>query len=71
MKKENFVFGKMNYIFMIAGLLIIALGFLIMTMETAEYGFGSLGLTVGPVTIFIGIATEFVAIFYKPKSKGE
>lgn len=73
MKEEpqKLVFSKINYIILIVGIIIIALGFIFMSMETAEYGFGSMGLTVGPLTILLGIGIEFVAIFYKSKDSSQ
>lgn len=53
---------------MIAGIVLLMLGFLIMTMETAQYGFGPYGLTIGPVLLLIGFIVEIFAILYRPKS---
>lgn len=64
---SKLVFTKMNYIIMLAGIAVLVLGFVVMGMETAEYGQGPLGMTVGPIIIFLGFAIEFVAILYKPK----
>ena len=61
------VFDKANYLIMIVGLVIIAVGLFTMTMDKEDYGFGALGLTVGPVLLMIGFIVEFVAIFYKKK----
>ena len=52
---------------MLAGIGIILLGFVIVSMESNEYGFGVLGLTVGPIIIFLGFMVQFIAILYKPK----
>lgn len=65
-KNPKLLFEKQNYMIMIAGVVVIALGFVIMTLETAEYGFGSLGLTIGPLTVLVGFVIEFVAILKKP-----
>jgi len=70
-EKRKLAFSKVNYIIMIAGVLILAAGLIIMTMDTAPYGFGFLGLTLGPIVVMIGFIVQFVAIFYKPKSKTE
>ncbi len=63
----RFAFSKINYIIMLAGIAILALGYIVMSMETAEYGFGTLGLTVGPILLMLGFVVEFFAIFYKQK----
>jgi hypothetical protein len=62
-----FAFEKINYIMMIAGVLIIALGFTIIAMEDGKHGFGFLGLTLGPIVTFAGFMFEIVAILYKKK----
>ncbi len=66
--KKNLAFSKINYLIMIAGVLLLAIGFYIMTLDTEPYGFGFLGLTLGPIVVLLGFATEFVAILYKPKN---
>jgi hypothetical protein len=66
-EENGMVFEKINYQLMIAGVAVIVLGFIIMMMETGEYGIGFLGLTLGPVVVLLGFALEFVAILYKRK----
>ncbi len=53
---------------MIAGVLVLGLGLFVMTLDDEPYGFGTLGLTVGPIIVMLGFAIEFVAILYKPKA---
>lgn len=65
--ENKLTFSKINYILLLAGIAVLALGFLIMTLETAEHGYGILGLTVGPIVLMLGFAIEFAAILYKPK----
>ena len=67
-EKRKLAFERANYIIMIIGLIILAIGFIIMTLDTEPYGFGFLGLTLGPIVVMLGFITQFVAIFYKPKS---
>lgn len=59
----------MNYILMIAGIVILMSGLFIMTLDKEDYGFGTLGITVGPVIVLVGVLVEFFAIFYKSKKK--
>jgi len=66
-QKQGLVFGRVNYLIMLLGIGLLALGFITMTLETAEYGFGNLGLNVGPALLFLGFMVEFAAIFYKSK----
>jgi len=56
---------------MIVGLVVLILGFILMTMDTEPYGFGFMGLTLGPIVVMLGFLTQFVAIFYKSKSKSD
>ncbi len=67
--KSKLAFGKKNYILMIIGILTISLGFLIMTLDKTDYGFGVLGITLGPVIVMAGFIIEFFAIFIKDKNK--
>jgi hypothetical protein len=68
---KNLLFTKGNYTIMLVGVALILIGFITMTMETAEYGFGSLGLTIGPSFILAGFLVEIYAILYKEKPKAE
>ena len=54
---------------MIVGMVVLALGFLIMSSDSEPYGFGFLGLTLGPIVLMTGFLIQFVAIFYKPKKE--
>ncbi|UBM59315.1 DUF3098 domain-containing protein [Marinilongibacter aquaticus] len=58
-------FGKSNFKFMLIGLAAIVLGFLIMTMDGQEFGFGFLGITLGPIVVFAGFMIELYAILKK------
>jgi hypothetical protein len=69
MNKNKLVFEKINYVLMLAGLSTLIVGLVIMTRDTDEYGFGSLGITVGPIVVVLGFVIQFFAILYKPKSK--
>ncbi|MCS7005764.1 MAG: DUF3098 domain-containing protein [Cytophagales bacterium] len=66
MKNNNLPFGKKNYRIMLLGIGVIVLGFLLMTLDNKEFGFGVLGLTVAPIVVLIGFAIEFFAILQKP-----
>ena len=64
--RNNLPFSSANYITMLIGLAVILGGFLIMTFDTEEFGFGTLGLTIGPLIVVVGFVIEFWAIFRKP-----
>jgi uncharacterized membrane protein len=65
------VFGKQNYILLIVSVLIIALGYILMLLDNEPFGFGFLGLTLGPIVSFLGFMMVFVALFYKKKKNPE
>lgn len=65
--KEKLAFKKANYILMLAGIGVLFLGFFVMTLDTEDYGFGFLGITLGPIIVMVGFIIEFFAIFYKSK----
>lgn len=62
-------FSRKNYILMIAGLVILTIGFITMTLDSEPHGFGFLGLTLGPVIVVIGFILEIFAILYRPGNK--
>ncbi|MEQ6166436.1 DUF3098 domain-containing protein [Ekhidna sp. MALMAid0563] len=70
-EKRKLAFSKVNYIIMITGVIVLAMGFIIMTMDTEPYGFGFFGLTLGPIVVMLGFIIQFVAIFYKPKTNSD
>lgn len=72
---SNNLFGKENYVWIIAGLVVIALGLILMvggrsddpnTFNPKEvYSFRR--ITLAPLLILAGLALEVFAIFRKPK----
>ena len=58
-------FGKSNFTFMLIGLAVIVLGYILMTMDKEEFGFGFIGLTLGPIVVFLGFMIELYAILKK------
>lgn len=59
-------FGKKNYQLMIIGVLTLVIGFIIMSLDKQQHGFGFLGLTLGPIVVMAGFVIEIVAILHKP-----
>ncbi len=64
--KEQFPFRSMNYRLMLIGLAVILTGFIIMSLDGEEFGFGFLGLTLGPIVTVAGFVIEFWAVLRKP-----
>lgn len=65
--KNNLAFKKENYYIMIGGICLILMGFIIMSQDKETFGFGFMGLTLGPVIVFLGFIAQFFAILYKKK----
>ena len=71
----NNLFGKENYVWMLAGLAIMALGFFLMAggknsdptkfNDSDVYSFTR--ITLAPILIVLGLVTEIFAIMRKPK----
>ena len=70
------IFSKQNYIWMLAGLALIAIGMFLMAggksenpavFDTKEV-YSTTRITVGPLLILAGLVVEVFAIFRKPKS---
>lgn len=61
-------FGRQNYTLMLIGIGTILAGFFIMSLDKEEFGFGFLGLTLGPIVVMAGFMLEFFAILVRPKS---
>lgn len=62
-------FKKGNYRLMLVGLLILVVGFVIMSLDNAPHGFGFMGLTLGPIVVMAGFIFEIYAILYNPRKQ--
>jgi hypothetical protein len=69
-------FGKMNYLFVIIGLVLIAVGFILMIGGGSnnpdvfnEEMFNFKRITLAPILVLAGFVVEIVAIFWKGKNK--
>jgi len=68
--KSNYggmVFGKINYQLMLASILVVAIGFFLMSGTTDIYSFTK--ITLAPIVVIAGFALGFVAILIKTKRK--
>ncbi|MCM1041490.1 MAG: DUF3098 domain-containing protein [Bacteroides sp.] len=73
-KMFDFAFGRKNYILMIAGIVVLGIGYLLMTgggskdPGTFSYElFNTRRLVIAPLVILAGIIIEIVAIMKKPE----
>ena len=62
--RSEFVFSKKNYQIMVAGLIVIALGFFLMSGTTDIMS--STKIIIAPIIVLLGFALEFYAILVKP-----
>ena len=70
----NFTFGKRNYQLLIAGVVVMALGYILMSGGWSDDPnvfsdaiFNTQRLTIGPILILAGLVIEIFAILHKPK----
>ncbi len=63
---DKLPFGKKNYQWMIIGIIALVIGFIIMSLDQEQHGFGFLGLTLGPVIVMAGFVIEIYAILHRP-----
>lgn len=70
---DKFTFSRINYIYMLAGLALIVIGFLLMTgggsnnpEEFNEAIFSFRRITLAPILILAGYVLEIIAIMKKP-----
>lgn len=66
-KKDQMPFTRENYLLMLGSIILLIIGYFIMSSDKEEFGFGFMGLTLGPVLVFIAFMIPFVAIFYNKK----
>ena len=66
--QPNLAFGRKNYILMLVGIAVLAVGFTLMTMDDEQYGLGFLGITLGPLVVLAGFVVEIFAILAKDKT---
>lgn len=75
-KQSNSMFSKENYIWMLVGAVVIALGMILMSGGTsnsdpakfdADAVYSSRRITIAPLLILAGLVIEIWAIFKKPK----
>lgn len=48
---------------LLLGIGIMLIGFFVMTLDKEEFGFGFLGLTLGPILVIVGIIIPVFSLF--------
>lgn len=74
-KKNEFIFERKNYVFMIIGLVVIAIGFILMSGGGSDDPevfnpdiFSPRRIRLAPMIVIIGFAIEVYAILLNPNS---
>lgn len=74
--KFQFAFGKINYILMVAGIVVLAIGYVLLAGGGSDDPnvfnpamFDNRRLVVSPILIVLGFIVEIVAIMYKDKNR--
>ena len=72
----NFTFGKRNYQLLIVGVILMTIGFILMSGGGSEDPnvfsdaiFNTQRLTIAPILILSGLVIEVFAILHKPKEE--
>lgn len=68
---DKLAFGKANYIGLLLGMLTLGLGYLLMSIDQERYGYGLLGLTIGPLVVLLGFSILFFAIFWSKETSNQ
>lgn len=77
MDKRNYAFDKTNFILLAVGMLVVILGFILMSGAGSDESvfnndiFSVRRIKVAPVVCFIGFISILYAIIRKPADKGE
>lgn len=77
MDKRNYAFDKTNFILLAVGMLVVILGFILMSGAGCDESvfnndiFSVRRIKVAPVVCFIGFISIIYAIIRKPADKGE
>lgn len=75
--QQDFLFDKSNYVLMLAGVILVVIGFLLMsggksedpTKFNTDEIFSARRIVIAPLMILIGFAVEIYAIMKKPAAK--
>lgn len=75
MDKKNLALGRMNFILIAVGMVVVIIGFILMSGGSAEGNafnpeiFSVTRVKVAPVICFVGFVSIIYAIMRKPKNK--
>jgi hypothetical protein len=61
--KSSFPLDSKSNLILIVGILIMFIGFFVMTLDKEPFGFGFLGITLGPILVLTGVVIPVFALF--------
>jgi hypothetical protein len=63
--QSNFPLNSKNIYILLGGIVCMLIGFIIMTLDKEPFGFGFLGITLGPIFVLIGVIIPIFSLFNK------
>jgi hypothetical protein len=60
---KKFPLNSKNIYVLLLGIIIMVIGFFIMTLDKEPFGFGLLGITIGPIIVLIGVFIPIYSLF--------
>ena len=75
MDKRNFAFGRMNFILLAVGMLVVIMGFILMSGGSSSeeaYNpdiFSTRRIVVAPIVCLLGFVSMIYAVAHKPKDE--
>ena len=60
---RKFPLNSKSIYVLITGIIIMIIGFFIMTLDKEPFGFGLLGITIGPIIVIIGVFIPIYTLF--------
>ncbi|RXK52250.1 DUF3098 domain-containing protein [Aquirufa rosea] len=60
---SNFPLDKKDITILIVGICLMIIGFFVMTLDKEPFGFGFIGITLGPILVLIGVILPIFSLF--------
>jgi hypothetical protein len=65
--KPAFPLDSKSIAILISGFVVMFIGFIIMNLDQEAFGFGFLGLTLGPILVLLGVIIPIFSLFRSRK----
>jgi hypothetical protein len=62
-KSNKFPLDSKRIYILTTGIIIMVIGLFIMTLDKEPFGFGLLGITIGPIIVLIGVFIPIYSLF--------